>query len=75
MNEVNLMADLTLTTTTPRLVRIDRHPHGPRVYVRGRRLHHGLSGVALTAVGLVLITHDRHDFPWHLHDRPERRPA
>lgn len=35
-----------------------------RVYFRGRRVHHGLVGAMMMAVGVVLVWHDRHDFPW-----------
>lgn len=45
-----------------RLVRLDRELR--RVYVAGRRVHHGLVGVAMVAAGIVLAVHDRKDFPW-----------
>lgn len=61
-----------------RLVRIERHPYGPRLFVLQRRTHHGAVGVALTvlgvalnrrlpsailaAAGLALALHDRGDF-------------
>lgn len=32
-----------------------------RVYVRGRRLHHGLIGTVAIAAGLVAAVHDRRD--------------
>ncbi len=32
-----------------------------RVYVRGRRLHHGLIGAVAIAAGLVAAVHDRRD--------------
>lgn len=35
-----------------------------RVYLCGRRLHHGLTGAALATIGLVLMWDDRHDAPW-----------
>lgn len=53
-----------------------RHPHGPRLYLRGRRVHHGTVGLAvaaiaflvhqprLAAVGLAMLAHDAGDFPW-----------
>lgn len=41
---------------------------GPRVYVRGRRIHHGLAGAVLVVVGAVLCLHDRRDWPWRLQD-------
>lgn len=44
--------------------------HGPRLYIFGRRIHHGLVGACLTALGAVLSIHDRRDFPWRLRDRP-----
>lgn len=63
-----------------------RHPHGPRVYVAGRRVHHGSAGAVLailgarthrpilTALGLVGVIHDRADFPWRDDDNhPSRR--
>ena len=55
---------------------IVRHPCGPRVYVGGLRIHHGLAGCGLaavgiarryallSAVGIALVLHDRADFPW-----------
>jgi hypothetical protein len=62
-------------------IRIVRSPDcGPRNYVLGCRLHHGLVGAAVLAAGVslhnpalmlagaALVAHDRHDFPW----RPER---
>jgi hypothetical protein len=66
------------------LVRIDRYPTGPRLYVGGLRIHHGLSGELLTvdalrrrgrvalfeaAVGLLLCATDWHDFPFSPIDR------
>lgn len=35
-----------------------------RLYVCGRRLHHGLSGLLLTAFGIALVIHDLKDAPW-----------
>ncbi len=61
-------------------MRIERNTNGPRVYVLGLRLHHGLIGAALLALGLArserslvlagvaLIADDAHDFPWALHE-------
>lgn len=37
-----------------RLVHIERHPYGPRLYVLRCRAHHGAVGVALTAAGVAL---------------------
>jgi hypothetical protein len=57
-----------------------RHPRGPRVYVAGRRLHHGATGCGLAiagatthrrlvaALGLALVVHDVRDFPWRDRD-------
>jgi hypothetical protein len=36
-----------------------------RVYLCGRRLHHGLTGAALATIGLALMWDDRHDAPWY----------
>lgn len=35
---------------------------GGRVYVFGRRCHHGLVGTVLAVIGAALAWHDRHDF-------------
>lgn len=45
-----------------RLLRLDRDLR--RVYFAGRRVHHGLVGAGMVAVGAVLAWGDRHDFPW-----------
>jgi hypothetical protein len=37
-----------------------------RLYVCGRHVHHGLSGLVMTIVGLALLFHDLKDFPWPL---------
>lgn len=39
-----------------------------RVYVFGRHLHHGLDGLMLVALGVALVIHDFHDWPFF----PER---
>lgn len=39
-----------------------------RCYVLGYRLHHGLTGLILAALGVALTYHDRRDFPWRIHD-------
>lgn len=51
------------------LVRVLRPSTGPRLYVLGARLHHGLTGAALCALGAVLMVHDRRDWPWPVRDR------
>lgn len=51
-----------------KLLRIEQNPDGPRVYVFGRRLHHGLVcalGVFICGIG---VWDDWQDFPW-LSDR------
>lgn len=45
-------------------VNIDKHPDGARLYVLGRRVHHGAFGVALLAIGTWLVASDRRDFPF-----------
>jgi hypothetical protein len=40
-----------------------------RVYIAGRRVHHGLVGVLLASLGVALTWHDRRDAPWRLRDR------
>lgn len=37
-----------------------------RVYINGWRIHHGLAGLALIALGLALAAHDWRDRPWRL---------
>lgn len=39
-------------------IRIDHHPNGPRLYVAGRRVHHGLAG-GLAALALLRTNHRR----------------
>lgn len=41
------------------MIRIDYDNR--RVFVLGRRLHHGLAGMAFVGVGLVLALHDWKD--------------
>ncbi len=36
------------------MIRIARHPRGPRLYVLGRRCHHGVGGAILAAGALSL---------------------
>jgi hypothetical protein len=64
------------------LVRVERHELGPRCYLAGARIHHGLTGLllltagvatrhpALVAAGALAVWHDRRDFPFPLHDPP-----
>ncbi len=41
------------------LIRYD--PHLRRVWIRNQRLHHGLAGAMLAALGTALIVHDWQD--------------
>jgi hypothetical protein len=52
------------------VVEPDDH-RGPRLYVKGLRIHHGAVGALLTIVGAVLTAHDWRDFPWPLKDPRE----
>lgn len=70
------------------MIAVDRHPKGPRLYVGGLRVHHGLTGAALAAagakarrrpigralivLGATLIAHDRKDFPFSPFDNHDR---
>jgi hypothetical protein len=47
------------------LVQFNPFPH---TYVYGFRIHHGLLGCILAAIGAALAAHDRGDFPWPVHD-------
>ena len=33
-----------------------------RMYIAGRRIHHGPVGVCIALIGIGLALHDRHDF-------------
>lgn len=46
------------------MIRVERHPLGKRTYIFRARVHHGLVGLALIAIGTVLLVHDRADFPF-----------
>lgn len=71
-SEVGLMAERALVRATGFV----RHPEGPRLYLKGRRIHHGTAGIfvaaaallvhqpRLAAIGLAMIAHDAGDFPW-----------
>ena len=62
------------------------HPHGPRVYLLGCRVHHGALGCAalgaalatrrgwLLPLGALLVAHEARDFPWRdVDNHPPRR--
>lgn len=63
------------------MLRIEHHPNGPRVYVLGLRLHHGLTAAvvvvgalathhhAIAALAGVAMIEDLHDFPWRLREQ------
>jgi hypothetical protein len=42
---------------------------GPRVYIFGARIHHGLFGCLLVGAGALMVIHDWKDRPWPLRDR------
>lgn len=44
-----------------RLLRYEQHPDGRRCYLAGRRVHHGLVGLAAAVVGVALMLHDWRD--------------
>lgn len=44
------------------IIRLEKHPR--RIYLLDRHLHHGLQGVILLIIGLVLIITDYRDFPF-----------
>jgi hypothetical protein len=63
------------------------HPSGPRLYVRGVRVHHGSAGCALALAGvarreplvalagLAMVIDDLADFPWRDCDNHQPRRA
>lgn len=55
------------------MIRVEQHPTGPRVYVAGRRLHHGMTALITLAVAknrkvrlvaYAALLHDIRDFPF-----------
>lgn len=40
------------------MVRVERHELGPRVFLLGRRMHHGELGVLLGFAAAGLVVHD-----------------
>lgn len=58
------------------MIRVEHHAHGPRLYLIGRRCHHGAAGLiaAAAAAGLgwrrvalallAIAAHDWRDFPF-----------
>jgi nucleotide-binding universal stress UspA family protein len=76
-------ARVALAHAEPMIVRVDRAPAGPRLYVGELRLHHGLFGELLAldglrrrgrlgvlelALGVLLLHDDWRDFPFALRD-------
>jgi hypothetical protein len=72
-----------LAHAEPMAVRIDHARRGPRLYLGGFRLHHGLTGelfvldglrrrgklgIAEVLAGMLLLGDDWHDFPFSLRD-------
>ncbi|MDX6580951.1 MAG: hypothetical protein QOI10_135 [Solirubrobacterales bacterium] len=51
------------------LIRYD--PRMRRVWIVNQRLHHGLAGAMLTAAGMALMVHDRHDRTFWLKRGPQ----
>jgi nucleotide-binding universal stress UspA family protein len=79
-----------LAHAEPMPLRIDRAPDGPRLYLGGLRIHHGLTGELLAldgvrrrgpigaveaAVGALLLTDDWRDFPFPVRDVARERPG
>ena len=52
---------------------IDVDVQNKRVYVRGRRLHHGLIGAVAIVAGVVCAVHDRRDAKVWIKDFVDRR--
>jgi len=51
------------------MFRVTRTAHGPKVYLAGLRVHHGLAGLALAAAGVALVIDDWADRWWSVFDR------
>lgn len=70
----------------PKPITIVGHQNGPRLYVMGLRVHHGVSGALVASVGAVrldprltlaglgMMVHDAHDYRvwFHIEKCPER---
>jgi hypothetical protein len=41
---------------------------GRRLYLGGHRIHHGLTGILFTCLGVILAVHDRHDWKVWIRD-------
>lgn len=41
------------------MLRVERHPRGPRAYVGGKRLHHGTAGLIAVLLATLLRRHRR----------------
>lgn len=44
------------------MIRVERHPLGPRVFLLGQRVHHGAVGVLLIMAGTLMALDDKHDY-------------
>ena len=47
---------------------VSKSPTGRKLYIGGRRVHHGLTGLALVALGAFLAAHDCADADRWAHD-------
>lgn len=47
---------------------ITHNKNGNRLYILGFRIHHGLFGTILAALGITLVLHDWKDRPWRIKD-------
>lgn len=42
------------------MIRVDKHQW--RLYVAGKRVHHGFVGAVMSTIGFLLMAHDRADY-------------
>jgi len=47
-----------------RFIAIHKHGDGLALYVLRKRIHHGLSGLVIAAIGIALVVDDWADRPW-----------
>lgn len=43
------------------MIRLEHHPNGTRVHIKGWRIHHGAFGCLCVGFGIALIVSDWHD--------------
>lgn len=58
-----------------KLLEIEHHPSGVRIFVQGQRVHHGALSIVLGSVAAMLAYHDRRDWRTWFRRGDQREPA